>query len=61
MPRYVTRAKSPKGYTIGTDMGSVFAPHLEVDGPRETDTGLVDHYGNAVYRLQDPIGFLWWS
>lgn len=59
MARYVTRAAREVAYTIHSDQGSSFAPHLEVDGPKDTDTGLVDARGNAIWRLQDPIGFLW--
>lgn len=32
-------------------------PGVEVDGPAEFDTGLIDEHGNAIWRMQAPIGF----
>ena len=32
-------------------------PSFNVDGARTTDTGLVDRHGNAIMRVQAPIGF----
>lgn len=34
-----------------------FTPSLEVDGPAEIDTGLIDCDGYSIYRVQAPIGF----
>lgn len=32
-------------------------PELTVDGEKQVDTGLVDAKGNAIIRMQEPIGF----
>lgn len=56
--RYVTRAAKP--LFVETPLwadNEPFKPGLIVDGPKETDTGLVDATGNAIYRMQEPIGF----
>jgi hypothetical protein len=56
--RYVTRAAKP--LYIETPLwgdNEPFRPTLAVDDSKSTDTGLVDASGNAIYRLQEPIGF----
>lgn len=63
MARYAVRRTPqisdtrPRLYVQHTDEGAIFAPHLEVDGPRYVETGLVDLHGNEILRLPDPIGF----
>lgn len=32
-------------------------PSVSVDGPVHVDTKLIDRHGNAIMRVQDPIGF----
>jgi hypothetical protein len=56
MARYLTR---PKAYVVHTADGVSFMPHLEVDGPRYTFTGLLDPTGQELWRLPEPIGFHW--
>lgn len=56
--RYVTRAGKP--LFIETPLwggDEPLHPSLSVDGAKEVDTGLIDGSGNAIYRLQEPIGF----
>ncbi|WP_157783546.1 hypothetical protein [Rhizorhabdus wittichii] len=59
MTRYVTRA-APSGPTRSNDdwwdRGPLL-PTVSVDDRREIDTGLIDHFGNAIMRVQPPIGF----
>ncbi len=31
--------------------------HLEVEGQKEVDTGLVSEHGDPIMRLAEPIGF----
>ena len=55
---YVTRAGKP--LYIETPLWDDSQPpqlSFTVDDAKEVDTGLVDAKGNAIYRLQDPIGF----
>lgn len=56
MSRYVSR---PRASWCEDEVSyeNPFCPSLEVDGPGETDTGLVDASGNPIFRLQAPIGF----
>ena len=56
--RYVTRAAKP--LYVETPLwpdAEPLHPSLTVDDGKEVDTGLVDAKGNAIYRLQEPIGF----
>lgn len=57
--RYVTRANRPLFVETplwdGQRCG--LTPDLTVDGAKEVDTGLVSASGDAIYRVQDPIGF----
>lgn len=56
--RYVIRATKP--LYVETPLWDDNEPHrpsLTVDDAKETDTGLVDRFGNAICRLQPPVGF----
>jgi hypothetical protein len=56
--KYVTRAAKPLYIeTPLWDDAKPFHPDIRVDDAKEVDTGLVDRLGNAIYRLQPPIGF----
>ena len=59
VPRYVTRAAKPLYVEtpLWDDQRDPFHPHLNVDGEKSVDTGLVDVRGNAIHRVQAPIGF----
>jgi hypothetical protein len=58
MPRYVARPRARGWVEDDTLAGEEpFRPSLDVDGPKEVDTGLVTASGETIYRLQSPIGF----
>ncbi len=59
MAKYVTRANKPLFIEtpLWDDQRAALTPDLCVDGAKETDTGLIDLHGNAIYRVQDQIGF----
>ena len=58
MPRYVTRtAWTEETPDLGQAWHGPLTPDLHVSGPKEVNTGLVDRHGNAIMRLQAPIGF----
>jgi hypothetical protein len=54
--RYVIRPRAVHQDPPYDDEAALI-PHLEVDGPREVDTGLVSECGHPIMRLADPIGF----
>lgn len=64
MTRYVTR-RPRAAYIESPDVNrwrpwmeeSTHLPNLEVDGPRDGHTGLVDAHGNDIWRVADPLGF----
>lgn len=53
--RYVIKSNQPTS-EWWMDQGPLI-PALNVDGPKEVDTKLVDRHGNKIMRLQPPIGF----
>lgn len=56
--RYVTRAAKPLYVeTPLWDDVEPHRPHLDVDGAKEVDTGLVSAGGDPIYRVAPPIGF----
>lgn len=58
MPRYVARPRACgwiEDDCVGSDQP--FRPSLEVEVPKETDTGLLTGTGDPIFRLQPPIGF----
>lgn len=58
MSRYVTRARPLSRVRADWyDDDSPFIPALEVEGPKEVDTGLVSAKGEPIFRVQPPIGF----
>lgn len=54
MSRYASRPRALEGWY---DEDLPLLPHLEVSGPHDVDTGLVDVKGEPIYRLAIPIGF----
>lgn len=56
MARYGFRLRTRANH-LPSDSDFSFVPHLEVDGPKEVDTGLVDPQGRPIMRFQDGIGF----
>jgi hypothetical protein len=54
MSRYVSKATAPRA---DWDDPCPLLPALSVDGQKQVDTGLVDRLGNAIMRVQNPIGF----
>lgn len=57
--RYVTRTYRP-GYVetpLWDDQRESFRPCLNVDDANRVDTGLVTSTGEAIYRVQPPVGF----
>lgn len=56
MTRYVHRPRSHEYFD--EEVESLIVSY-EVDDARQIDTGLVDPLGNSIYRVQDPIGFIW--
>ena len=60
MPRYVVRPRAAKPLYVETPLWDDAEPHrhmVDVDGPKEVDTGLVTASGEAIYRIAPPIGF----
>jgi hypothetical protein len=56
--RYVIRPRSGLDYPRIADwVSDPMLPGVTVDGEKQVDTGLVDRHGNAIMRLQEPIGF----
>jgi hypothetical protein len=59
--RYVAVPSSGKPLYVETplwdDQKAPLCPNLAVDGTKSVDTGLVDSSGNAIHRVQPPIGF----
>lgn len=55
--RYVTRALA---YVGSDDEAAHTANEVIVDDDWPTDTGLVDHMGNSIYResVREPAGFI---
>lgn len=56
---YVIRATKPLFVEtpLWDDQRARLTPDLNVDGAKEVRTGLIDRHGNAIMRLQAPIGF----
>lgn len=60
MARYVTRAAKPLYVETPLwpdQVDKTHCPHLDVDGAKEVDTGLLSATGEPIYRLPPPIGF----
>lgn len=59
MPRYVTRAvRRMAAECDGWDVGRLY-DSIDVPDSVPADTGLLDHDGNTIWRVNDPIGFAW--
>lgn len=60
MPRYFTRARVRPRCDDDFYSNDIARPAtLEVPDHEPTDTGLLDHRGDAIWRAPNPMGFLW--
>ena len=57
MPRYATRAATPRAYWLDEGTAMAVVDHLSVPEHGPVDTGLVDARGDAIMRLPNPVGF----
>lgn len=57
MPRYRVSPNRSDYFDEWDDDWKTFAPSLTVDTEWGVDTGLVDQYGNPIFKQPNPIGF----
>lgn len=57
MPRYITRPRLDMDCD-SWDTGRLY-DSIEVSLSDPVDTGLLDGDGNTIWRVNDPIGFVW--
>lgn len=58
MPRYVSKGQTTRSFWWDQPVNPQL-PHPQVVVSDPVDTKLLDADGRRIYRLPDPIGFVW--